>query len=61
MSGTIIINSQITYDVRTSDFVYIINALRDFTACEATVQKWLYTVDCCGINMILADALDPAE
>ena len=61
MSGTIVVGKNIFFDVRTVDFVRIVDVLRSFAACSDTAAKLLVTVDEFGMNMICADELTPAE
>lgn len=61
MSGTIIISKSKSFDVRTIDFVRIVDILRSFMTRSETATKLLETVDEFGMNMICADELDATE
>jgi len=61
MSGTIVISKSKSFDVRTIDFVRIVDILRSFKARSETAAELLETVDEFGMNMICADELDAAE
>lgn len=61
MSGTIIISKSKSFDVRTIDFVRIVDILRSLMSRSETATKLLETVDEFGMNMICADELDAAE
>lgn len=61
MSGTIIINKDKSFDVRTTDFSRIVAVLRYLSSHSETATKLLKTVDQFGMNMICADDLDSAE
>jgi len=60
MSGTIVIDAATCVDVRTVDFLRIVDALRAARDGAAAIDRLLDTVDAFGINMICADALDAA-
>ena len=61
MSGTIVIDPQISVDVRTVDFLRIVEALRAEGKSSQAAAHLLETVDDFGMNMICADELDPAD
>lgn len=60
MSGTIVIDPHTSVDVRTVDFLRIVEALRAERKTSPTADRLLETVDDFGMNMICADELDPA-
>lgn len=60
MSGTIVIDAATFVDVRTIDFLRIVEALRAEHARSAAIDRLLVTVDEYGLNMICADQLDAA-
>lgn len=61
MSGTFIISQDNSFDLRTIDFVRIVNALRSKMPQSATAAKLLETVDDFGMNMICADDLNSRD
>jgi hypothetical protein len=60
MSGTIVIDPHTSVDVRTVDFLRIVEALRAERKTSPAADRLLETVDDFGMNMICADELDPA-
>lgn len=60
MSGTIVIDAATFVDVRTVDFLRIVEALRAERGGAAAIDRLLDSVDECGLNMICADELDAA-
>jgi hypothetical protein len=61
MTGTIVISTRKSVDMRTVDFVRIVKVLRCFVERSQTAKKLIETVDKFGVNMICADELNPAE
>lgn len=61
MSGTIVIGPSKSIDVRTVDFLRLVEALRSMKGRSQTVMKLLQSVDEYGMNMICADELGPTE
>jgi hypothetical protein len=61
MSGTIVIDPQTSVDVRTVDFLRIVEALRAEKNRSPAANRLLETVDEFGMNMICADELTAAE
>lgn len=60
MSGTIVIDAATFVDVRTVDFLRIVEALRAERGGSAAIDRLLDSADESGLNMICADELDPA-
>jgi len=48
-------------DVRTVDFLRLVEALRSMKGRSRTIAKLLESVDEYGMNIICADELDPTE
>jgi hypothetical protein len=61
MSGTIVIDPQTSVDVRTVDFLRIVEALRAEGKSSPAAARLLETVDDFGMNMICADELNAAD
>lgn len=61
MSGTIVVNENNSFDVRTIDFVRIVDLLRTHAGTSSIEAKLLEAVDEFGMNVICADALSPME
>lgn len=61
MSGIIMIDATTFIDVRTIDFLRIVDALRAGRHGARAVGRLLETVDDCGVNMICADELDATD
>lgn len=61
MTGTIIISSTQSVDVRTIDFSRIVEEIRRRIEAPDLVVKLLITLDGGGINMILAGGLNARE
>jgi hypothetical protein len=61
MSGTIVISPSKSIDVRTVDFLRLIEVLRSMKGRSPIVPKLLESVDELGMNMICVDELDSAE
>lgn len=61
MSGTIVIGPTKSMDIRTVDFLRLVEALRAMKGRSRTATKSLESVDEYGMNMICADELAPTE
>lgn len=61
MSGTIVIDPHTSVDVRTVDFLRIVEALRTERKTSPAANRLLETVEDFGMNMICADELDAAD
>jgi hypothetical protein len=61
MSGTIVIDPQTSVDVRTVDFLRIVEAVRAEKNTSHAAIRLLESVDDFGMNMICADELDAAD
>ena len=61
MSGTIFVSKDNFFDVRTVDFLVIVETIRPLTDTSSTAEKLLEMVDICAMNMICADELNPIE
>ncbi|AIF45982.1 hypothetical protein [Dyella japonica] len=61
MTGTIVISSTQSADVRTIDFSQIVEEIRSRIEDPLLIAKLLDAVDGGGINMILADGLNARE
>lgn len=61
MSGTIVIDPQTSVDVRTVDFLRIVDALRIEKHNSSAASRLLETVDDFGMNMLCADELNATD
>lgn len=61
MTGTIVVSSTQSADVRTIDFSRIVEEIRNRIEDSDVVAKLLDAVDGGGINLILADGLNASE
>lgn len=61
MTGTIIVSKEESLDVRTVDFAWIVESLREQKQDFPVVERLLRTVDEFCMDMICADELTPSE
>lgn len=61
MSGTIMIDPETSADVRTIDFLRIVDALRTEKETSLAASRLLESVDVFGMNMICTDELDGTD
>ncbi|AVR97158.1 hypothetical protein C9I28_17055 [Pseudoduganella armeniaca] len=61
MSGTILLSSSESLDVRTVDFLRLADALRKHKDASPLVGRLLEHVDVFGINMVCTDELSTGE
>ena len=61
MTGTIIVSKEESLDVRTVDFAWIVESLREQKQDFPVVERLLRTVDEFSMDMICAEELTPSE
>lgn len=61
MSGSILVGKETSLDVRTVDFLRILNAIRAHTSTSYAAKEIVESVDNLGINMICIDELGSTD
>lgn len=61
MAGSVVISRGVSFDIRTIDFLRVVDIFRSSAANSSTAAKLVETIDQFGVNMICADELCAAE